>query len=325
LLVVFAAATAATAMLTPIVRAIARRLGSRERRVGDRAHFASTPRVGGVAIAITWAVTLLVSAHFGNDAIRVPLNTLPLAPILIGSLLVFAVGLVDDVRPLSAGVKVTFEALAACALIGAGVVILSLTVFGVTFQLGWLSVVVTMTWMIGITNAFNLIDGLDGLATGLAIIAGVTCAAIVILRGDTATAVLLVALVGALAGFLPFNFNPASIFLGDSGSLFVGFVLALTAITGFLKGATALAVGVPILIFALPLLDVVITAVRRLRGTPAPQDRGLRAAVARLLRPDQEHIHHRLVSRGFSHLSAVLCLYAVAISLAVIALLTASR
>jgi len=325
LLWVFAGAALCALMLTPLVRAFAHHLGRTDRPGDSLAHANPTPRLGGVAIALTWVGTLLVASRFGDDTIRALLSTLPLVPILIGALLVFAIGLVDDLRPLSAGVKITVEALAAGALIGAGIVITQFTVFGITLELGWLSVVVTMAWLIVITNAFNLMDGLDGLATGLAIIAGVTCTAIVIVRGDLATAVLLVALVGALIGFIPFNFNPASIYLGDGGSLFIGFVLALTAITGLQKGATALAVGVPLLIFALPLFDVAVTIVRRFRGAPTTADWRLQAALSRLLQADRAHIHHQLVSHGLSHRSAVLVLYAIAVCLAALALVTAIR
>jgi len=322
---VFGGAALSALVLTPIVRMMARRLGTFDRPGDPLAQANLPPRLGGIAVALTWAGTILMASRYGDSVISGPLNTLPLVPILVGALLVFAIGLTDDLRPIPAGVKVAGEALAAGALIGAGIVIVQLTVLGVTIELGWWSVIVTLAWIIGITNAFNLIDGLDGLATGLAIIAGVTCTAIVIARGDLATAVLLVALLGALVGFLPFNFNPASIFLGDGGSLFIGFVLALTAITGFQKGATALAVGVPLLIFALPLLDTVATVVRRLRGSPTTEE-GLRGSVAsRLLQPDREHIHHQLMLRGLTHRSAVLLLYAVAVCLAVIALLTMKR
>jgi len=325
LLWVFVGAALTSLVLTPLVRTVALRVGAFERRGDPLAEANLPPRLGGIAIAVTWVVTLLLASRYGDDTIRDLLGTLPLAPILLGAMLVFAIGLVDDLRPIPAGVKVTVEALAAGALIGAGIVIVQFTVFGVTLELGWLSVVVTMAWILVVTNAFNLMDGLDGLATGLAIIAGVTCAAIVILRGDMATAVLLVALLGALVGFLPFNFNPASIFLGDGGSLFIGFVLALTAITGLQKGATALAVGVPLLIFALPLLDVVVTVLRRFRGAPTTADRRLRSALSRLLQGDREHIHHQLMSRGLSHRSAVLVLYAVAVCLAILALWSVAR
>jgi UDP-GlcNAc:undecaprenyl-phosphate GlcNAc-1-phosphate transferase len=133
----------------------------------------------------------------------------------------------------------------------------------------------------------------------------------------------LVALVGALVGFLPFNFHPATIFLGDSGSLLAGFVLAVTAITGWQKGATALAVGIPLLIFALPIVDTAGAILRRVAGpAPGTPDSSL---VARLIRPDRQHIHHLLMSRGLSHRAAVLVLYAVALCLSAVALLTMER
>jgi UDP-GlcNAc:undecaprenyl-phosphate GlcNAc-1-phosphate transferase len=324
LLWVFVGAAVVALLLTPIIRTAARRLAI-ERRDDARVERHPTPRLGGIAIATAWTIVVLVVSRYGSEAIRGPLHALPLIPILAGALIVFLVGLADDVRPMTAAIKLAVEVLAACALIGAGVVIERVTVFGVIVEFGWLSVLATMLWIIVITNAFNLMDGLDGLATGLAIIAAATCTAIVIMRGEFATAVLLVALLGALVGFLPFNFNPASIFLGDGGSLFIGFVLALTAISGLQKGATALALGVPLLIFALPLLDVASTVIRRLRGAPPVPARRLRAALTRIVQPDREHIHHRLLSRGLSHKSAVLVLYAVAAGLAGLAIITAAR
>jgi len=325
LLWIFAGASLTSLVLTRLVRAAAHRLGQFERPGDALAQAQAPPRLGGVAIALTWVTTVVVASLVASGPLRAALDSLPLVPILIGALLVFAVGLVDDLRPLSAAVKIAVEALAASVVIGAGLLIVQFTVFDVTYGLGWMSVVVTMAWVLTLTNAFNLIDGLDGLATGLAIIAGVTCTAIVILRGDLATAILLVALLGALVGFLPFNFNPASIFLGDGGSLFIGFVLAVTAITGLQKGATALAAGAPLLIFALPLLDVVVTIVRRLRGAPPSPEWRLHAALSRLLQADRKHIHHQLLSRGFTHRTAVLMLYGVAVVLAVLAFLTADR
>lgn len=325
LLWVFASAIVMSFVMTWIVRAGAIRLHRGERPADGRAPAVRIPRLGGIAIAVTWTSTVLGVWWFGDPALRGALAGLPLLPLLVGVWLVFGVGVADDVHPVPAGIKVGVEALAIGVLIGAGIVISHVTLFGVTMPLGWLSVVLTMAWLIVVTNAFNLIDGLDGLATGLAIIAGLTCTAIVIVRGDTATAILLVALVGALAGFLPFNFNPASIFLGDGGSLFIGFVLGLTAITGFQKEATALAAGVPLLIFGLPLLDTIVTIVRRLRLGPVARHRDLRAVVLRLLQPDREHIHHQLLSRGLSHRAAVLLLYVVAAACSAIALVTFAR
>src|SRR5207237_8053706 len=149
---------------------------------------------------------------------------------------------------------------------GAGVGFGHRSRLGTTHALGGLAVPLTMRWIVGLSTAFNLMDGLDGLATGLAIIAAATCAAVSISRGDSQGGLLLVALLGALCGFLPYNFNPATIFLGDSGSLVVGYVLAVTAVTGWQIGPTALAVAVPLPIFRLPISETLLSVVRRTRG-----------------------------------------------------------
>jgi UDP-GlcNAc:undecaprenyl-phosphate GlcNAc-1-phosphate transferase len=232
-------------------------------------------------------------------------------PVLLGGLLVFGVGLRDDLRPVHPGTKLAFQVAGAAVAVALGVRIDHVTLFGTTVGLGLLAGPLTVVWIVGVTNAFNLMDGLDGLATGLAIIAAATCAAVSISRGDEG-ALLLVALLGALCGFLPYNFNPATIFLGDSGSLVVGYVLAVTAITGLQKGATALAVAVPLLIFALPISETVLSIVRRTRGL------GLRHVFA----ADSGHMHHRLLGLGLSHRNAVLLLYAVSFALSLLALAT---
>jgi UDP-GlcNAc:undecaprenyl-phosphate GlcNAc-1-phosphate transferase len=174
-----------------------------------------------------------------------------------------------------------------------------------------------------LTNAFNLIDGIDGLATGIAIIAGSTCAAILVWRGHAPEAMLLAAMVGAALGFLVYNFSPASIFLGDSGSLAFGFVLATTAIAGWQKGATALAAGVPLLIFALPLADAASALLRRASRAPEPGRARAAALLRRLIEPDREHIHHQLMALGWSQRRTVLVLYVVTGALCALALSTA--
>jgi UDP-GlcNAc:undecaprenyl-phosphate GlcNAc-1-phosphate transferase len=190
-------------------------------------------------------------------------------------------------------------------------------------QLGMLSWLVTLVWIVGLTNAFNLIDGLDGLAAGIAVIAGATCTAILINRGHAAEAMLLSALIGAALGFLYYNFSPASIFLGDAGSLTFGFVLATTAITGWQKGATALAAGVPILIFALPIADSATALFRRARPRGSGQKGIVRQVLHQIAEPDRQHIHHRLAALGLSTRGTVLVLYALTLLLSVVALLTA--
>jgi UDP-GlcNAc:undecaprenyl-phosphate GlcNAc-1-phosphate transferase len=307
-------------LLTPLVRSASFALGLLDAPGGRKVHSLSVPRLGGVAVV---AAALFAAAATGQlarffTALRLP-DLTQLAPILAGSTLVFAVGVADDVRPLPAWVKLIVQVLAALIVIQADLQIERITIAGQTWELGILSSLVTLAWVVGLTNAFNLIDGIDGLAAGVAVIAGATCALILIYRGHAPEAALLAALVGAALGFLYYNFAPASIFLGDGGSLLFGFVLATTAITGWQKGATALAAGVPILIFALPIADALGAVVRRAGSGPI----AARDLVHRIAQPDRAHIHHRLVALGWSTRQAVLLLYALTIILSAIALATA--
>jgi UDP-GlcNAc:undecaprenyl-phosphate/decaprenyl-phosphate GlcNAc-1-phosphate transferase len=210
------------------------------------------------------------------------------------------VGLVDDLRGMSAFGKLGFQCLAALIvfLFGFRVEMLSLG-FG-EFHIGWLSLPLTVLWIVGVTNAFNLIDGLDGLATGVALVALVTVSLAALQLGNIEVAVVCAALVGALLGFLRYNFNPARIFLGDSGSLLVGFLLAVLSVHGSLKSTTAVLTVVPLAALALPLLDTALAVGRRwLRGVP-------------LFGPDARHIHHQLLASGWSHRGTVLALYLAA-------------
>jgi UDP-GlcNAc:undecaprenyl-phosphate GlcNAc-1-phosphate transferase len=293
-------------LLTPGVRAMGRRWGIVDVPGQRKIHTESVPRVGGVGVTLAALLALAGAVAAGAADVE------GWRPVLLGGLIVFGVGLWDDLRPVRPVIKLLFQVAGAAVPVVLGVRIDHVTIFGTTLGLGLLAVPLTLLWIVGLTNAFNLMDGLDGLATGLAIIAAATCAAVSISRGDAQGGLLLVALLGALGGFLPYNFNPATIFLGDSGSLVVGYVLAVTAITGLQKGATALAVAVPLLIFALPISETVLSVVRRTRGL------GLRHVFS----ADREHIHHRLLGLGFSHRNAVLLLYVVSLSLALLALAT---
>lgn len=316
------ASTVLGLLLTPVVSSASVALGLVDAPGGRKVHLASVPRSGGLAIALA-ATTVLAMAPFLARATGVPAPSLaPIAPVLLGAALVFGVGFADDFRPLAPVVKLVVQTLAAAILAGSGLLVERLSVAGATFELGWLAYPATLGWVVGLTNAFNLIDGIDGLAAGIAVIAGTTCAAILIARGHVAEALLLTTLVGAALGFLVFNFSPASIFLGDGGSLLFGFVLAATAITGWQKGATALAAGVPLLIFALPLADAASAVIRRARR-PSPGRPSLRRALTRLVEPDREHIHHRLLARGWSTREVVLLLYGITAVLSALALFSA--
>ena len=246
-----------------------------------------------------------------------------LQPLVAGGALIFAVGLFDDLKGLGPVPKLVVQSAAAGVVMASGLLIQRVTLFGTSWELDWLAWPVTFAWLVGLTNAFNLIDGLDGLAAGVAALAGGACGAILIVRGHHPEAMLMAALVGAALGFLVFNFPPASIFLGDSGSLLIGFLLAATAIAGWQKGATALATGVPLLIFALPIADTLTTLARRLRSPAAENATSIGATLRRLVQPDRAHLHHRLLALGWSPTRAVMVLYAITFVLSLIALATA--
>ena len=307
--------------LTPLVGRGSTVLGLVDAPGGRKVHAQSVPRLGGVAVVVAAALALAIVPAFLPQP-RSPDTWAAMQPFIVGGLLIFLVGLVDDVRGLGPAPKLLVEVLAAAIMMAAGLLIERVTVLGQTWMLGWLAYPVTAAWLVGVTNAFNLIDGVDGLAPGIAALAGAACGAILIVRGHTAEAMLLAAFVGAMLGFLVYNFEPATIFLGDSGSLVAGFLLAATAIAGWQKGATALASAVPLLIFALPLADAASTLVRRVLARPG-SGRSLTAIVRQVVEPDREHIHHRLLGLGWSVRRTVLILYGVTAVLSILALATA--
>jgi UDP-GlcNAc:undecaprenyl-phosphate/decaprenyl-phosphate GlcNAc-1-phosphate transferase len=276
---------------------------------GRRIHDRPVPRLGGVAVVLAMAVGLiaaiLLGGSQGQDLGR---QSSFLIGLFLGGGVLFTVGLVDDLKGMSAFRKLGFQALAAgiVYLFGFRVEMLSLG-FG-EIHIGWLSLPLTVLWIVGVTNAFNLIDGLDGLATGVALVALGTVSLAAIQLGNMEVAVVCAALVGALLGFLRYNFNPARIFLGDSGSLLIGFMLAVLSVHGSLKSTAAVLTVVPLAALALPLLDTGLAVGRRwLRGVP-------------LFGPDARHIHHQLLASGWSHRGTVLALYFAAGLVAIVGL-----
>ena len=309
-------------MLTPLVARGSLLLGLVDAPGGRKVHPASVPRLGGVAIVLASMLAMILAQALAPGAPGPGIWT-SLRPLLLAGGLIFLVGLVDDVRGLGPKPKLAIELVAALIVMTSGLLIQTVTVLGVSWHLGWLAWPVTVVWLVGMTNAFNLLDGIDGLAAGIAVIAGSACGAILVVRGHTAEAMLVAAVVGAALGFLVYNFAPASIFLGDCGSLLFGFILAATALAGWQKGATALATGVPLLIFALPIADSAGTLIRRgfARRHPGPVSIGL--ILRQLAEPDREHIHHRLVGLGWTTRRTVVILYAVTGVLSMLALATA--
>jgi UDP-GlcNAc:undecaprenyl-phosphate/decaprenyl-phosphate GlcNAc-1-phosphate transferase len=264
-------------------------------------HTHPVPRFGGVAIFLAFAVPL------GMSLVMPPLMRNPLGvsirttlAILGPALIVFSLGLYDDLHQLGANWKFGIQALAAMLLYvsGVGVHRIGFISHGQPLPMS-IGFPLTVLWVLLITNAFNLIDGLDGLAAGSATFSTIIIFAISLLRDNPLVSLLSIALAGAILGFLRYNLYPATIFLGDSGSLFIGFMLSALALAGSQKATTMVAVAIPVVSFGLPILDVTLSVIRRLlSGKP-------------VFIGDYDHIHHKLLKRGLSHRDAVLVLYAV--------------
>ena len=320
-------ACGASLLLTPIVRGVALRLGAVDKPGGRKIHLVPVPQFGGISIVLSVLLVVLSAGWFEplNDMFSFEGRSIP--ALLWGSSLIFLVGIYDDLRPIPAWGKFLAQSVAAGIAIWCGVRIELISTLGTgAIDAGILAVPLTFLWIVGLTNAFNLIDGLDGLATGLGIIAAITSATIFFMGGNVSDGLFLLVLAGALIGFLRYNFHPASIFLGDSGSQFIGYVLAVTAVTGSQKGATALPVIIPLLVFELPILDTFLSMLRRAlkreEGSRPPRtsmEIWIESA-KRMFEADRDHVHHRLITMGLSHRAAVLTLYALAAGLSLLAL-----
>jgi UDP-GlcNAc:undecaprenyl-phosphate GlcNAc-1-phosphate transferase len=263
-------------------------------------HRGKIPRLGGVAIYLSF-VAVIILFTFGAERFHVEIGLTPktLLYILLPGSLVFLIGLYDDLRGASAYVKVAVQSLAATMLFFQGFRVAYLPLLFGEQNFGWVALPVTILWVLLITNAFNLIDGLDGLAAGSGLFSTMAVFIAALINFNMTTALLTVTLAGAILGFLRFNFNPATIFLGDSGSLFIGFMLSAFALLGVQKTSTIVAVAIPVVSFGLPILETAISVVRRfLNGQP-------------LFAADTEHINHKLLERGFSQRQSVIILYGV--------------
>lgn len=309
----FIMAMGITALLTPMVRRAALALGAVDEPGARRVHTRRVPRLGGIAIVVGFflplAVLFALRTHAGVvffSGVRVTVG------LIIGTLLVVAAGLVDDLKGLGAKAKLGIQTAAACAAYVGGMRVegIDLPWIG-SFSLGWFALPATVVWIVGIVNAMNLIDGLDGLAAGVAFFACLTNFTIASLTGNVFILLITASLGGAVIGFLFYNFNPAKIFMGDSGSMFLGFVLASASLlgAGTQKSPTLIAIVVPILALGLPITDMLMTIARRFLGR-----RSIFAA-------DRGHIHHRLLDMGLTHRRSVLSLYVLSVAFTVVALI----
>ena len=299
----FSIATFASLVTTPLIRRLCQRYNLLDVPTdGRRLHRTAIPRLGGLALYVS-CLAALSMLPFVDNLLTQNLSGLKseFLTLLVPATLVLLLGAYDDLRGANAVMK--FAALGLISTLfyamGGRIDALSIPLFGSVELPPIISFIITVVWLVGITNAFNLIDGLDGLAAGAALFSSLVILGVSISQERTLMIVIALVLCGALAGFLRYNFNPASIFLGDSGALFIGFLLAALSVLGTQKATTAVAIVVPILAFGFPMVDTAMTMSRRLLSRKP------------VFQGDNEHIHHMLLARGWSQRRAALVLYGV--------------
>ncbi len=323
----FVSAFVFTFVATPNVRRIAFKIGQ---GAGDkpkdarRMHKKPTPRIGGLAMIFGFIVPIITAVVFSNISADSQFwkTYLPISRQLIGTLagvtIIAIMGFIDDCKDLDAKLKFVIQIIAALVVIFVGDIkinvftnpnVLSNNPYWILPE--WLSVAITVIWIVFITNAVNFIDGLDGLAAGVSAIMSVSLVFISIRVGEYPIAIMGTALMGSCFGFLPFNFNPAKIFMGDTGSTFLGFMLATLSIQGVFKSYAVISFAVPLLILGLPLFDASFAMIRRILQGKSP------------MTADRGHLHHRLVDMGFSQKQTVFILYAISGVLGISAVLLA--
>jgi len=309
-LLAFVLAAVLVYLLTPSSRRLALHLGAVDLPEGRRAHGAPTPRLGGVALTLGAVVAVvLVMPVFMVSSVS-EISPVRVAVFLSATALIFATGFVDDVRGLKPGQKFLAQLVAAGTVLAVGGAIEHLTLpFVGPVDLGPAGYLVSLLWIVGITNAVNLIDGLDGLAGGVSLIIAGSIAIISLLQGSQpATVLVAAALAGACLGFLPHNWTPASIFMGDSGSLTMGFTLAVLTHSSSIKSSTTVAILVPLLALGLPAIDTLLVMV--FRFATGPQDSFTRR-VGRMFKADRQHVHHLLLNVAPKRGTVVVLLYAI--------------
>jgi len=300
-------------ILTPLARNLALKKGWVAQPGERKIHTKPTPELGGTAIfiAILAMVAIqLAGEHFlGWKGFFTDATTNPLAlvGILVGAAIIYATGLIDDLVDLSPGLKLIGQILAATVVAACGVRIGFIMLPGSSHvrDLGILSIPLTIFFLVAFANIINLIDGLDGLAAGICAIAAITMLLLARDASQIAAVILAALIIGSCLGFLRYNFNPASIFMGDEGALLLGFMLGVISMMGVMKTTAAIALAVPLLIVAVPIFDTASAIVRRLRHGEAIEH------------ADRKHIHHRLLGRGFSQRKTVIIIYLWSILLGV--------
>lgn len=296
----FIIALLASWVLTPYVKKLAFRIGALDKPDGRKVHHGIMPRLGGLAIYLAFVIAVLATMHMTRDIFA----------LLLGGTVIVIVGILDDKYQLPAKVKLLGQIAAAFVLVLFDIKIEWLNnPWGGYFYLEYFSVPLTVFWIVSFTNVVNLMDGLDGLAAGVSGIASVTVILVALQQGFYPVAVITAALAGGIIGFIRYNFNPASIFMGDTGSMFIGYMLAAISIFGAVKSAATIALLVPAVALGLPIMDTAFAIVRRYtNGRP-------------IFQPDKGHLHHRLLAMGLSQRQAVLLMYVISAVLGIAAIL----
>ena len=305
----FAVAAVLSYFFTPPVKNFAHKVGAIDvPKDARRMHKKPIPRLGGLAIYGGFLCSILIFGQLDETMLCV----------LLGAAIIVALGIFDDVLALGAKLKFVVQIVAAAIPVCIGDLQIGLftnlnplsdTPF---VHLGILAVPATIIWIVGITNAVNLIDGLDGLAVGVSSIAAITMLAVALLTSNMPIAITMAALAGACIGFMPYNLNPAKIFMGDTGSTFLGYMLATVSIMGLFKFYAVISFAVPFLILGLPIFDTANAIIRRVAAGRSPMS------------PDRGHVHHKLIDMGFNQKQAVAILYAISATLGLTAVVLTS-
>ena len=294
-------------VITPVVILFADKTGAMDAPDARKVHKKPIPRIGGLGIYIAFMTGVLGTLQLDLLPEDVQSGVIGL---LVGATLIVILGLIDDYKNLPPKVKLLGQIVAAGVLVAFGVQIdFVADPFGDYFYLEYFAVPATLFWIVGLTNTVNLIDGLDGLAAGVATIASITILLVAIQNFFVLVTIVTAALAGAAIGFLWYNFNPAKIFMGDTGSMFLGFVLAGISVIGAVKSAATIALIVPILALGVPIMDTSFAIIRRYRGGVP------------IFKPDKGHLHHRLLDMGFNQRQAVLLMYVISAMLGMSAVL----
>ncbi|MED3708219.1 glycosyltransferase family 4 protein [Peribacillus frigoritolerans] len=283
--------------LTPFVGKLAFKLGATDKPNERKVHSKIMPRMGGLAIFLSFCITFLLFLPFMDD-----FGFGEQLPLLVGALVIILIGMADDIFELRAAPKFLGQVLAALIIVlwgGLEVEFINLPFFTDTLEFGVFSIPITILWIVSIINAINLIDGLDGLAGGVSTIALVTIATMALIKGDLFVAMVALIVIGSTLGFLKYNFHPAKIFMGDTGALFLGYIIAVLSLLGF-KNVTMISLIVPIIILGVPISDTFFAIIRRVVNKQP-----ISAA-------DKSHLHHCLINLGFTHKQTVLLIYALA-------------